>query len=124
MLVLFVAPFFSDSAKFFLELLSSLPDVRLGVIGQEDLGLLPADLRARIAKYARVEDALRTDHVVAGAEHVMDGEGPAHCLLGVLEQLQVPLGEARERLGLPGMRAAEAHNFRDKTRMKDVLRQA
>jgi len=124
MLVLFVAPFFSDSAKFFLTLLSSLPDVRLGVISQEDLGLLPPELRARIAKHARVEDALRADHIVAGARHIVESEGPAHRLLGVLEQLQVPLGEARERLGLPGMRAAEAQNFRDKTRMKDLLRAA
>jgi biotin carboxylase len=124
MLVLFVAPFFSDNAKFFLELLSSLPDVRLGVIGQEDVGLLPPELRSRIVKHARVEDALSSDHIVRGAKHVMETEGPAHRLLGVLEQLQVPLGEAREALGLPGMLAEQAKNFRDKTRMKDILRAA
>jgi biotin carboxylase len=40
----------------------------------------------------------------------------------VLEQLQVPLAEVRERLGIPGMDVESAKNFRDKARMKDVLR--
>jgi biotin carboxylase len=45
-------------------------------------------------------------------------------LIGVLEQLQVPLAEVRERLSIRGMDATEARNFRDKSRMKDVLRAA
>ncbi|NIP96076.1 MAG: hypothetical protein GWO24_22620, partial [Akkermansiaceae bacterium] len=43
-------------------------------------------------------------------------------LLGTLEELQVPLGHVRDRLGIPGMGAAVAENFRDKARMKRVLR--
>jgi biotin carboxylase len=45
-------------------------------------------------------------------------------LLGVLEQLQVPLGEARSSANIPGMKLPEALNFRDKARMKDCLRAA
>jgi biotin carboxylase len=45
-------------------------------------------------------------------------------LVGVLENLQVPLARAREALGLTGMTADIALNFRDKARMKDVLRAA
>jgi biotin carboxylase len=44
-------------------------------------------------------------------------------LLGILEQAQVPLAEARQTLGLPGMSVAAARNFREKALMKDVLRQ-
>ena len=40
---------------------------------------------------------------------------------GALEQLQVPLAQARDALGIPGMDAATAHNVRDKSRMKEVL---
>ncbi|MGA8635942.1 MAG: hypothetical protein WB805_13930, partial [Candidatus Dormiibacterota bacterium] len=40
---------------------------------------------------------------------------------GMLEQLQVPLGEVRDALGIPGMGAEVAHNFRDKARMKTVF---
>jgi biotin carboxylase len=42
-------------------------------------------------------------------------------LLGILEPLQEPLGVVRERLQIRGMDSAEARNFRDKARMKEVL---
>ena len=42
-------------------------------------------------------------------------------LLAVLEQLQVPVAMVREHLGIPGMDAATARNFRDKDQMKTVL---
>ena len=38
--------------------------------------------------------------------------------------LQVPIAEARDALEIDGMRAEVAKNFRDKNRMKDVLRAA
>jgi biotin carboxylase len=50
--------------------------------------------------------------------------GTVQRLLAVLEQLQVPLGQVREHLGIPGMDAATADNFRDKAQMKSVLRAA
>ena len=45
-------------------------------------------------------------------------------LLAVLEQLQVPLAQVREHLGIPGMDVLTAGNFRDKAQMKTVLRAA
>ena len=50
--------------------------------------------------------------------------GSVDRLLGTLEELQVPLAQVREELGLPGMDVKTAHNFRDKARMKTVLREA
>src|SRR4029078_13346363 len=47
--------------------------------------------------------------------------GPVERLVGALEQLQVPLAQAREALGIPGMDAGTAHNVRDKPGMKEVL---
>ena len=43
-------------------------------------------------------------------------------LIGVLEQLQLPMAEVRDALGIPGIGADTARNFRDKDRMKQVLR--
>src|SRR5262249_28750916 len=43
---------------------------------------------------------------------------------GTLEELQVPLAETRARFQIPGLSVAAAHAFRDKSRMKDVLRAA
>ena len=45
-------------------------------------------------------------------------------LLAVLEQLQVPLAQVREHLGIGGMDPVTAANFRDKDRMKTVFEQA
>ena len=50
--------------------------------------------------------------------------GPVQRLLAVLEQLQVPLAQVREHLGIPGMDVVTAGNFRDKAQMKTVLRAA
>jgi biotin carboxylase len=43
-------------------------------------------------------------------------------LFGAYEQLQVPLASVREAMGIPGLPVQAALNFRDKSRMKDVLR--
>ena len=50
--------------------------------------------------------------------------GRVERLVGALEQLQVPLAQVREAMGIEGMDEQTAHNVRDKSRMKDVLREA
>ena len=50
--------------------------------------------------------------------------GQVERLLAVLEQLQVPLAQVREHLGIGGMDPVTANNFRDKAQMKTVLRAA
>src|SRR5439155_761416 len=69
-------------------------------------------------------DALDPAQIAAGVRGVAARLGSVDRLLGTLEQLQVPLGEVRDALGLSGMGAETAKNFRDKARMKDVLRAA
>ncbi len=124
MLVTFVAPFFSENAKLFLHYVAQQKGVRLALISQDDLALLPEDTSRRVVHHERVTDAISTDQIVLATRKICAAAGPVDRLLGVVEQVQVPLGQAREQLGLTGMRAAEAMNFRDKTRMKDLLRAA
>jgi biotin carboxylase len=50
--------------------------------------------------------------------------GRVERLIGALEQLQVPLAQVREGLGIEGMDLSTALNVRDKARMKDVFRAA
>ncbi|MCG8468857.1 MAG: ATP-grasp domain-containing protein, partial [Gemmatimonadetes bacterium] len=120
--VAFVAPFYLPTTLRFLEATARLPDVRLGVVTQEPLEKAPAELRQRIASYARVEDALRPAGIESGLQRISAELGSVDRLLGALEELQVPLGELRDRFGIAGMGADAALNFRDKSRMKDVLR--
>ncbi len=124
MLVPFVAPYFTDNAKLFLHHIATTPGVRLALISQEGVERLPEQTRAGVVHHERVADALSTAEIVAAAQRIAASQGALHTLLGVVEQLQVPLAEARERLGLEGMRPEQALNFRDKTLMKDLLRAA
>jgi hypothetical protein len=55
---------------------------------------------------------------------VVARHGPVSRCFGAFEQLQLPLALVRERLQIPGLASAAARNFRDKARMKDVLRAA
>ncbi len=96
--VVFVAPFYLDTTARFLRAASRLEGVRLAVVSQESPDRLPAGLGERLAGYRRVPDALDPDVLVPAVAELAGGlGGPIDRLLGVLEQLQVPLAEVRER---------------------------
>lgn len=122
--VIFVAPNFSENAVRFINATAALPDVRLAVISQEAQETLPPDVRPKLVGHWRVKDALDTEQLVWAAESLAQRHGRIHRLFAAVEQIQVPIAEARARLGLPGMSVEVAQNFRDKARMKNVLRAA
>ena len=116
----FVAPLLSDNAFKMIEAAAGLPDVRLGVVTHD-----PAEglrhLNGRVAHW-RVNDVLSVDQLVWAARELVQRNGALHRFFGAYEQLQVPLAEARDVLGVAGMSVAAAFNFRDKARMKSLLR--
>src|SRR5215212_8883829 len=122
--VIFAAPWFSENATRFIEATVNLPGVRLAVISQDPQEYLAAHLRDRIVAHWRVEDIFDPGQLAHAARTLSGRFGPVHRLYGAYEQLQVPLAEAREMLGVEGMGAEAARNFRDKSRMKNVLRAA
>jgi hypothetical protein len=122
--VIFAAPWFTDNAHRFIEATVGQPGVRVAVVSQEPQERLAAPLRDRIAAHWKVEDIFDPGQLAHAARTLSDHFGPVHRLYGAYEQLQVPLAEAREMLGVEGMSAEAARNFRDKSRMKDVLRAA
>jgi formate-dependent phosphoribosylglycinamide formyltransferase (GAR transformylase) len=119
--VVFVAPFFLDTTLRFVDAVASLPGVRCGLISQDPLGRLPEPLRAKLAAHRRIEYGLDAQQIADATRELSRELGGVERLLGALEQLQVPLGEVRDALRIPGMGAETARNFRDKARMKDVL---
>jgi biotin carboxylase len=124
--VVFVAPFYLDTTLRFLRAVAALPGVRVAVVSQEPAERLPADLRRDLDAHWRVDDALDPGQLVEACKALAARVGRVERLLGVLEQLQVPLAAAREALaaqGFPvsGMGVEAARNFRDKSRMKTVL---
>jgi biotin carboxylase len=130
--VIFVAPFAMETTMRFVRAAASLPDVRLAVISQEPRERFEQTLGDRLHGFHRVKDPLDPSALVAAVRAIALSdevgsesawEGRVDCLLGVLEQLQEPLAIAREELGIRGMDKREATNFRDKSVMKDVLRE-
>ncbi len=122
--VLFVAPFLLPATLRFVGAAAGLRGVRLGLLTQEPADRIPPALAHKLAGHEQVDDCFDPQELAAGARRLGQHLGGLDCLMGALEQLQVPLAQARELLGLEGMDAATAENFRDKARMKTVLRAA
>ncbi len=119
----FVVPFALETSLRFARAAASLPQVRLGILSQEPLERIPAELREKISAFERVPDALDAHSLEQGVRGLARGMGGRiDRLLGVLEQLQVPLAQVRERLNIRGMDAREALGFRDKSHMKEIFR--
>ena len=122
--VVFVAPYFTETAKRFIAAMLRVPEIRVGIVSQEPLEQLPHALGQELSAHWRIDDALSAGQLAAAVVALRDRHGPIHRLLGIVEQIQVPLAEVREQLGIPGMRVEQAQNFRDKARMKERLRAA
>ena len=120
----FVAPYLLDATTRFVEAAAKLPGVELAVVTCEPEDRVPADLRRRLAAHWRIDDALDAGQIACAVEGLGARLGPVHRLLAVLEQLQVPVAQVREQLGIAGIDVTTAHNFRDKAEMKSVLRAA
>ncbi len=127
--VVFVAPFFLPATLRFVEAAADLPGVRLALVTQEKVTQqtveqLPSALRSKVVAHWGVDDALDAEQLTTAVRGLADRLGPVHRLMGALEQLQEPLAAVREALGIDGMGVETAGNFRQKARMKDVLRAA
>lgn len=122
--VFFAAPYLSPSAARMVTATASLPGVRVGVVSQDAQEHAPPEVRAAIAQHWRVDDVTDVDQLAGAVDALTTRLGLPDRLFGAYEQLQVPLAQLRERLGLPGLPVEAAVNFRDKARMKDVLRAA
>jgi hypothetical protein len=120
----FVAPYLLPATVRFVSVAADLPGVRLGLITCEPVERIPPELRERLAGHWRVDDAL-DPRQLTWAVHGLAGQlGRVERLVGALEQLQVPLAQVREALGIDGMDVRTAVNVRDKPQMKEVLQAA
>ena len=122
--VAFVAPYPAEATMRFALAAAGEPGVRLGLISHQSLESTPERLHRAVAGHWRVDNAADPNQLEAAVRGLAGQLGSVDRLLGVLEQLQVPLAEVRDRLGIAGMGAEAARNFRDKARMKTVLRRA
>ncbi|MCB9744274.1 MAG: hypothetical protein H6740_16875 [Alphaproteobacteria bacterium] len=122
--VVLVAPYFGGNMLHAVRCFAALPGVRLGLLTHEPAERVPADLKPKLAGHYQLTDSLDAGQLAAGARAFQQEWGHVDRLEGYLEQLQVPLGDARDATGIEGLSGQVARNFRDKHRMKQVLREA
>ena len=120
--VAFVAPRFLENTNRYVKAFTELDGVTLSVISADPEEAIPPALRPRVAAHYAVPDPLDGVQLTVAARAITRGVGKIDRLTGALEQLQLPLAETREAVGIEGMGTAVARNFRDKDRMKEVLR--
>jgi hypothetical protein len=120
----FVAPYLLEATTRFVVAAAELPGVRLGLITCEPVERIPPKLRERLDAHWRVDDALDPRQLAWAVSGLAGQMGRVERVVGALEQLQVPLAQVREGLGIEGMDVRTAHNVRDKSQMKETLRAA
>ncbi|MDX1494120.1 MAG: ATP-grasp domain-containing protein [Longimicrobiales bacterium] len=122
--VVFVAPYFAETTLRFVSAVSRVEGARTTLVSQDPPEKLPGDLRGRLHGTVQVANGLDPQLLAEAVAKIGRSTGGVDRLLGTLEELQVPLGHVRDRLGIDGMGADVAENFRDKARMKEMLRSA
>ena len=120
--ILFVAPKLLENTNRYVKAFAMLDGVKLSVVTSDPDTSVPRELRDRLAAHYRVDDASDAKQIVAAGRKIRKAIGPIDRITGALEQLQMPMAQARDVLEVEGMSAATARAFRDKDHMKKVLR--
>src|SRR4051794_41810948 len=120
----FVAPYLLEATQRFVSVAAALPAARLGLVTWEPVERIPPELRERLAGHWRVDDALDPRQLAWAVNGLQGQLGRVDRLVGALEQLQVPLAQVREAVGIEGMDVRTALNVRDKSRMKEAFEAA
>ncbi len=120
--IVFVAPYFMEATERFILAAATTTGARLGLVSCDPEDKLSESVRQHLAGHYQVP-GIDTGSIRQGVEAFQKHFGRVDRLLGMLEQIQEPLGEIRDELGIPGLCQKTAHNFRDKAQMKSVFRQ-
>ncbi len=123
-LVLYVAPNYTETAVRLIDKLAGIPNIRFGLISQEPIEWMRQEVRAKIPIFARVHNIFDATQVCEAAKAISQRHGTIHQIIGATEQVQLPVAQVRDTLNIPGMSYDTMLNFRDKSRMKTLLRAA
>jgi hypothetical protein len=120
--VVFIAPRFLENTNRYVQAFAQIDSIALSLVSMDPESAIPPELRPRVAGHRQVRDCLDGAQLTEAVRALGAAMGPVDRLAGVLEQLQLPMAEVRDALGIDGLTTEVARNFRDKDRMKEVLR--
>ena len=121
--VVFVAPFFLPATLRFVKAIADLPKIRFGLISQDPVEDLPPEIAQRVETHYRISQCLNAGQLAIAAKEISKKMGGIDRFFGALEDLQLPIAKVRDHLGIEGLGVEAATNFRDKSRMKNLMRQ-
>jgi predicted ATP-grasp superfamily ATP-dependent carboligase len=121
MLVVYVSPFLRKDVYLFLNRLSRIEGIEVGLVSTFDDDQLPPGVAPSLSGYWQVSDLLDPGELVWAATGLSRQLGPIHRMFTEYELVQMSVAQARAELGLPGMSPSTMLNFRDKAVMKDRL---
>lgn len=121
MLVVYVTPFLRKDVYLFLDRLSRLEGVRVGLVSTLADEALAPEVVASISGYWRVDNLMDVGELVWAAKGLSQMLGPIYRMITEYEMVQLPVAQARAELGVPGMSPDTVLGFRDKAVMKNRL---
>jgi hypothetical protein len=122
--IVFVATHFVGNTNRYLKAFTDLPGITFSVISSDPSSAIPPSMRPKIAAHYRIENCLDATQLTTATRAIASSIGRVDRLAGFLEELQVPMAEVRDALGIEGLTTEIGRRFRDKDRMKEVLRAA
>ncbi|MCA2976883.1 MAG: hypothetical protein INH41_19495 [Myxococcaceae bacterium] len=123
--LVFVAPKFLENTNRYVAGFAKLDGLAVSVISEDPVEAIPGALKPHLhGEHYRVRNSLDGAQLAEACRFLARAVAPIDRLTGALEQLQLPLAQARELAGIPGMGLTHARRFRDKDEMKRVLRAA
>ena len=99
----FVAPYLLEATARFVAVAAALPGVRLGVDHHRAGRAVPRRCGSRWPVTGRSPTRSTRSRSPTPSAGLSGQIGPVERLIGALEQLQVPLAQVRDALGIPGM---------------------
>ena len=122
--VAFVAPDLKPASLRLIQGALAQPGVTMGLIAPGSIDELPEGIRDRLGTFVSVPDVQHAEQIVQAVGQLKETLGQPGRLLGAAPELQVPLAEARQKLGVEGLSAEGARNFRDASLLRQQLADA
>jgi formate-dependent phosphoribosylglycinamide formyltransferase (GAR transformylase) len=124
--IIIAFPKFTDHTIRITERAVALPDVQVALVTATPFEDLQADLREKVVGHWRVGlwDMLEANTMAWAVTELSKRHGPVDAVFSPQEHCQGACAVVREWMGISGMSAEATKNFRDKQRMKDLLRAA
>ena len=111
------------SAAEFLLPMMGMDGVRTAIITQDPIYHFPARVQEKVPM-VRVDEITDAGALLTAAHQIQKHFGKAHRILAINEQIQLPVAQVRQNLGIDGMSVETIRNFRDKALMKERFREA